>query len=188
MDEEIERLVIGVRADTTGFARDVASMKSSLGDGLGSGADTAGRAIETSLLRAVKSGKLGFDDLRKTALAAMGEIAAAALKGGIQSIRGGGTASGAGSLLTAAAGLLTGLPGRATGGPVSPGRAYMVGERGPELFVPTSSGSIAPSATSGGRDVRVAISVQAGAGESPAALQRSTRQVARAVKAALAGS
>ncbi|WP_375382379.1 tail tape measure protein [uncultured Sphingomonas sp.] len=192
MDEEIERLVIGVRADTAGFARDVASMKSSLGDGLGSGADVAGRAIETSLLRAVKSGKLGFDDLRKVALSAMDQIAAAALKGGIQSILGGGTASGgAGSLLTAAAGLLTGLPGRATGGPVSPGRAYMVGERGPELFVPTSSGSVAaaPSGSGSGsaRDVRVAISVQAGAGEAPAALQRSSRQVARAVKAALAG-
>ncbi len=31
---------------------------------------------------------------------------------------------------------------RATGGPVMGGRAYMVGERGPEMFVPSSSGSI----------------------------------------------
>jgi hypothetical protein len=33
-------------------------------------------------------------------------------------------------------------PGRASGGPVSPGKVYTVGERGPELFVPNSSGQI----------------------------------------------
>lgn len=35
-----------------------------------------------------------------------------------------------------------GAPGLAMGGPVSANRPYMVGERGPELFVPHSSGSI----------------------------------------------
>lgn len=34
---------------------------------------------------------------------------------------------------------------RAGGGPVSGGRAYVVGEHGPELFVPGSSGAIVPS-------------------------------------------
>jgi hypothetical protein len=37
------------------------------------------------------------------------------------------------------------LPGRANGGPVSGGNPYMVGERGPELFVPAVSGSIVPN-------------------------------------------
>ena len=31
------------------------------------------------------------------------------------------------------------------GGPVQRNSAYMVGERGPELFVPNSSGSIIPN-------------------------------------------
>ena len=35
--------------------------------------------------------------------------------------------------------------GRQSGGPVSAGRPYMVGERGPETFVPSSSGSILPN-------------------------------------------
>lgn len=35
--------------------------------------------------------------------------------------------------------------GRAGGGPVSMGRAYVVGEAGPELFVPRSSGMIVPN-------------------------------------------
>lgn len=34
---------------------------------------------------------------------------------------------------------------RATGGPVSNGRAYLVGERGPELFVPSGMGQIVPN-------------------------------------------
>ena len=37
------------------------------------------------------------------------------------------------------------LPGKADGGPVASGSAYVVGERGPELFVPSSSGSIVPN-------------------------------------------
>lgn len=35
-----------------------------------------------------------------------------------------------------------GLPGRATGGPVSAGSAYMVGEQGPEPFIPAVNGRI----------------------------------------------
>ena len=42
------------------------------------------------------------------------------------------------------------LPGRAAGGPVDMGRAYMVGERGPELFVPGASGQIVPSGAGAG--------------------------------------
>ena len=39
---------------------------------------------------------------------------------------------------------------RAEGGPVGAGGAYMVGEKGPELFVPNSSGSIVPNGAMGG--------------------------------------
>lgn len=37
------------------------------------------------------------------------------------------------------------FPGKAEGGPVESGGAYMVGERGPELFVPRSAGAIVPN-------------------------------------------
>ena len=39
--------------------------------------------------------------------------------------------------------------GRAAGGPVSAGRAYMVGERGPEYFLPAMSGRIEPGGRGG---------------------------------------
>ncbi|UIJ45854.1 tail tape measure protein [Sphingomonas cannabina] len=185
MDEEIERLIVSVRADTGAFARDVAEMRGNLEGPFADGVDRAGRRIETSLARAIATGKVGFDDLGKLALQVLSEIATAAVRSGIDAVlRGGsgGSGGGAGGLLTA----LLGLPGRATGGPVSPGAAYLVGERGPELFVPTSSGRVAaPSAAAGSREVRVAITVNARGGEAPAALQQSSRQVARAVRQAL---
>ena len=81
---------------------------------------------------------------------------------------------------------LLGLPGRATGGPVAPGRGYLVGERGPELFVPTSAGRVEAAAPSRRSDVRVAINLAAPRGTStPTALARSSRQVASAVRRAL---
>lgn len=48
---------------------------------------------------------------------------------------------------------------RAEGGPVFSGRAYMVGERGPELFVPGTAGGIVPN--SGGITVNQSFSVDA---------------------------
>jgi hypothetical protein len=42
------------------------------------------------------------------------------------------------------------LPGRASGGSVSGGSPYIVGERGPEVFIPSSNGSILPNGSSGG--------------------------------------
>ena len=177
MDEEIERLVVSVRADTAAFARDVAAMRSELERPLGAGAERAGRAVEGALIRAIRTGKLGFEDLKRVALSVMAEIAAAAIRSGIGSI--------VSSLPIPSA--FGGFPGRATGGPVAPGRAYLVGERGPELFVPTSSGRVAAPAGGGAREVRVTVNVNAPAGtDAPVALARSSRQVARAVRTALA--
>ena len=45
--------------------------------------------------------------------------------------------------------------GRAAGGPVSAGNAYMVGERGPEYFVPAVSGTIVPSGGKGNVTVNI---------------------------------
>jgi hypothetical protein len=42
---------------------------------------------------------------------------------------------------------------RAMGGPVSAAGTYLVGERGPELFVPSTSGSIVPNGSLGGTTI-----------------------------------
>lgn len=44
---------------------------------------------------------------------------------------------------------------RATGGPVSSGKSYLVGERGPEMFVPGMSGGIVPNHAMGGANITI---------------------------------
>jgi phage-related minor tail protein len=191
MDEEIERLVVSVRADTGAFARDVKDMKGQLEGPLAEGVERAGRVLENALIRAVRTGKLGFEDLKRVALAAMAEIAAAAIRSGIAAILGGSGGRGEGGarpgLAQAAAQIAAFLsaPGRATGGPVAPGRPYLVGERGPELFVPTASGRVETAHGTSGREIRLSITINAPSGTEPQALTRSGRQVARAVRQAL---
>ncbi|MEM9501971.1 MAG: tail tape measure protein [Pseudomonadota bacterium] len=191
MDDNFEELVIDVRATTDGFAADLDTMRTSLDISLLDGFEKAGNVLERSLLSALRKGSLGFDDLKKIALRSLDEIASHALQSSLGSL-GGGSDSGLGGLIGQSLGSLFGLPGRATGGPVSPGRGYVVGEAGPEIFVPTSSGRIESNAALAGgqgRDVRVAIQLASPRGTAaPVAMQRSSRQVASAVRRALQNS
>ena len=49
------------------------------------------------------------------------------------------------------------LPGKALGGPVGAGQPYMVGERGPELFVPGAQGNIVANSAMGSANVTVNV-------------------------------
>ena len=189
MSDPVDSLLIDVRASTQGFAQDIAVMRGSVDGTLVDGFARAGQVLERGLLGALSKGSIGFDDLRRVAMHVIDEIASRALDG---LFKGGGSGGGGGigGLLNLGSllGSILGLPGRATGGPVSPGRGYMVGERGPELFVPTSAGRVeaSPSGQRAARDVRVAINLSAPPGSNaPQALQRSTRQLASAVRRAL---
>jgi len=66
---------------------------------------------------------------------------------------------------------ITGIPmtPRAIGGPVQSGKPYMVGERGPEMFVPSRSGSIVPNNGIGGGMV---VNVDARGASDPAAVRQ----------------
>lgn len=187
--DEIDEMVVAVRADTGAFRRDIAALREEMRGPLVQGADDAGRAIERALSRAITTGKLGFEDLKRLALSVMADIARAAITGGIGAAMGGGGASGGGggllSLGTSIAMALFGAPGRATGGPVSAGRAYRVGERGPELFVPTASGRI-EAAGAPVRNLAITVNVQGQAGSEPQRLAQTGRQLARAVRRAVA--
>ena len=78
-----------------------------------------------------------------------------ALQAVLMAMGGGG---GGGGLIS---GLLGGFFGRASGGSVSKGSPYMVGENGPELFVPNQSGQIQQSArgTGGGSGATVNFNI-----------------------------
>ncbi len=113
-----------------------------------------GQIGESALDRLIVGGEK-LTDVLGDVVKELGIAAAkAALFGGSNpfgALLGGGT-GGAGSLLGSLFGggggdLLGGLFGgfRADGGPVDAGKAYIVGERGPELFRPSQSGQVVPN-------------------------------------------
>jgi len=63
-------------------------------------------------------------------------------------------------------------PGRAIGGPVQSGSPYMVGERGAELFVPNTSGTIVPSNKLGAGGVTINQTLNIDASADRAGIQR----------------
>ena len=67
------------------------------------------------------------------------------------------------------------LPKRANGGPVMSGTTYLVGERGPELFTPSSSGNITPNSGFGGGST---ITVNVNGGD-PNSIVRALQQYVR---------
>jgi phage-related minor tail protein len=151
---------------------------------LAQGVDRAGSGIERALARAAVTGKFGFEDLRRVALSALADIAAGALRSDIGALFGG-SGSLAGALTSSIGSLFGGVPGRATGGSVTSGSAYIVGERGPELFVPTAAGRVETMAGGRGGPVSVTINVAAARDATPALMQQTGTQVARAVRQAL---
>ena len=103
---------------------------------------TVTKGIEDSFVNFAKTGKLSVKDLFKSIVetilrSQVQQLIARTFGGGF----GGGGGSFLGSLFSAFIG-----GGRAAGGPVSAGRAYTVGESGPETFVPSGAGSIVPGA------------------------------------------
>jgi len=83
---------------------------------------------------------------------------------------------------------LGGLPGigsffRANGGPVSTGKSYMVGERGPEMFVPNTSGRIVPNSDMGS-STNVVVNVDA-SGSSVEGDEEQGRELGRLISVAV---
>ena len=69
---------------------------------------------------------------------------------------------------------LSGLQFRASGGPVMAGGSYVVGERGPELFTPGTSGNITPNGAMGGNTITVNVN-----GGDPNSIVRALQQYVR---------
>ncbi|MDR8400115.1 phage tail tape measure protein [Paraburkholderia sp. USG1] len=84
------------------------------------------------------------------------------------------------------------IPARATGGPVDAGTTYLVGEKGPELFNPGTSGTIIPNhaitSSSGGGDLTVSVPVTVQGSNSAADQQNAgdlSTKIRQAVQAVL---
>jgi hypothetical protein len=69
------------------------------------------------------------------------------------------------------------IPGFAKGGSVMGGKPIVVGERGPEIFVPSGNGGIVPNNAMGGNSYQ--ITVQAGVGDPRAIGQQVVEYIKR---------
>lgn len=102
--------------------------------------------LEDALYKFFTTGKLGWKDFANNVIQEMirietRQLAANILTGGT------GKAGKAGSGMLGLGGLFGFL---ADGGPASANKPYIVGERGPELFVPNTSGTVVPNDALGG--------------------------------------
>ena len=100
-----------------------------------------GDAIKTGVVDTLMAAVDQTKSLAEVASNTLRSLANTLLKLGLESAFG---------ALGAGGGLMGKLFGRANGGTVMGGRSYVVGERGPELFTPNRTGSIAPNNAIGG--------------------------------------
>jgi phage-related minor tail protein len=143
-------------------------------DAIGDAFAKAGQRISSALGTAARTGELSVKGL---ASAILRDLSAVAIDKFV-------TAPLNGAIGGALGSVFKGLPSfgaRASGGPVNPGGAYLVGERGPELFVPRTAGSI----EAGGGGPPVTIHINMPQGSSLAEARRSSNQVAAALARAV---
>ena len=139
--------------------------------------DEAGASIADALGRAARSGELSFHDMAQSVLADLAQIALERLV--LEPVTGWSDQLGA----TLAASVADVIGQRAMGGPVLGGAPYLVGEQGPEVFIPQGAGQVAPAGPS--QVIHVTVNATGDAG---AAVQRSERQISAAIaRAAAAG-
>lgn len=127
-------------------------------------AQVAGNAfaqtLEGSINSAFDSILQGTFDLSKTLRAFANDVARMFFRRGVSALMDG-IFGGLGGKAGAPLNLASFITPRAMGGPIDAGRAYLVGERGPELVVPRSAGTVIPNhdlmGAAGGGNVQVNI-------------------------------
>jgi phage-related minor tail protein len=105
-----------------------------------------------SVIDGSKSAKEAFADMAKSILSSATSMFASRF---FSALFGGGGNGGGGIFSSLFGGF------RAAGGPVSSGRAYVVGEKGPEMFVPGQSGAIIPNGGVTGPAINMSITINA---------------------------
>lgn len=103
-------------------------------------------SAEDALVKFVTTGEFSFSNFVDGILADLTRLLAKqALAALINAFAGAAGGGGVGSIFTSLLGGAAQGAARADGGPVNSGRAFLVGEQGPELFVPKSAGQVMPN-------------------------------------------
>jgi hypothetical protein len=145
-NQSIERQIV-LKAQLVGVTNEIADLQ----EFLNQPAMQAGEMIASGFEDAIFSGQKLSEVLKQLGLDLVRLV--------FQNVVTAPLAKGIGNLISGA---------RADGGPVNSGRSYLVGERGPELFVPGSSGSIVPNDAmrsgggGGGPSVNITYNIAAG--------------------------
>ena len=128
--------------------------------------------IENGVVNAIEGAIQGTKTLGEVASSVFNQIASQLLKMGVN---------------YALSGMFPALfPQRAKGGPVKGGSPYIVGEKGPELFVPSSSGNIVPNDAMGGANIVVNVDASGSSVEGDEAQSRELgNMLAAAIQAEL---
>ncbi|MEF2550004.1 tape measure protein [Aurantimonas sp. A2-1-M11] len=116
-----------------------------------------GKDITGGFISDLRNGASAADALSNALSKVADKLLDIALNSLFSSGGGGGFGGGIGGIISSIFGGF-----RASGGPVSSGKAYVVGERGPELMVPSSAGTVIPNGAmggGGGRNVHVTVGV-----------------------------
>jgi tape measure domain-containing protein len=108
--------------------------------------ESIGSAVSNGIVNALTAAVEGTKSLADVASQTLRQVANILLQFGVNTALGG--IPGLGNFFGG---------GRASGGTVTGGRSYMVGEKGPELFTPGRTGSIAPSGSFGETNVVVNV-------------------------------
>ena len=128
--------------------------------------NSIGQTIESGIVDALEGAINGTKTLGDVASSVFAQIQRSLLQFGVNSFLG-----------------ALGLPGMANGGPVKGGQPYIVGEKGPELFTPNSSGNITPNHKLGG-STNVVVNVDA-SGSSVEGNDQSANQLGELIAAAV---
>jgi len=179
-----DRLVVEIGADLSGLSQSLSQagrdVNAFAGGTIATAArdmagafDASARTLENGLARAARSGRLSIGGMVNAIVGDLSRIAIqrfiiAPIENAAQSL--------AGSIASSISGL-------AVGGPAGPGSAYVVGERGPELFVPSGNGEIVPGAQLKAARPQVTVNVQTRDAQS---FLKSESQVAAMLTRALA--
>ncbi len=206
----LESLVVRITADSSGFDKGLDQVTASM-SGLGNTASQAGHSANAALTRIAAGGtelqdilddvtdnmgrafedfslrgKFSFSSLKDVAISSFTQMASSLASSGLESLFGSGGSGLLGGLVSGFGAL---FGGRADGGMVTAATPYIVGERGPELFVPSVSGAVVPNHRldqTGPVRGQTNVTVNISGIENAAGVRQSAGQVAVAVRRAVA--
>lgn len=156
-----DKLVVEIGADVSGLSQSLARAGRDVNTFAGGTVSAAARdmsrafegsarSLESGMVRAARTGRFSIASMVDSIVADLSRVAlrrfvTAPIERAVSSI-----ADSIGSSLS----------GRALGGPTGAGNTYLVGERGPEIFVPSGNGEIVPGARPSATRPQIVVNVQ----------------------------